>query len=359
MANDPRLDEPVTSANDKILDSVIRRGVYINGYTNGEAKKVVRAMEEDFLPSLKDELTIRLSKIEELGYDRGSKTTKKIESLLAYTEKTINAYYDNLYGQMQLPFEEFGMQDAEWQAKSIQDATGYTIVDGKRKYDLNFIIPSTDQIKKAVLYNPFDGKNAQEWFSSISTSTQDKISKYVKQGIFQGDSPSKIVRAVNQNVLQGSTKRQTEAIVRTALKNSSSQAREEMFKKNQNVLKGYKAVVTLDTKTCSRCGALDGKFYGLEDPRPSYPLHMNCRCEYVPVVKSAKSLGLGTRASMNGQIPQDMTYNQWLKKQSVEVQNAALGEKRAIMFRKGEVDITSFDSKYGKHYTLDELKKAI
>lgn len=75
---------------------------------------------------------------------------------------------------------------------------------------------------------------------------------------------------------------------------------------------------------------------------PVPPLHFNCRCVRIPVVKSWRDLGFdidevpeGTRASMDGQVPETQTYGAWLKTQPASVQDEALGPKRAELFRGG------------------------
>jgi hypothetical protein len=96
-------------------------------------------------------------------------------------------------------------------------------------------------------------------------------------------------------------------------------------------------------------------------PRP--PAHIGCRSCIIPVVKSWRQLGIdadevpaGTRASMNGQVADSITYPQWLKRQSVAVQNDALGVTRATLFRNGGLSVDRFVDKTGREYTLDELR---
>jgi SPP1 gp7 family putative phage head morphogenesis protein len=89
----------------------------------------------------------------------------------------------------------------------------------------------------------------------------------------------------------------------------------------------------------------------------------NCRSTTCPVVKSWRELGIdideapaGTRASMNGQVPEKTTYNDWLKGQPAKVQDDILGPGRGKLFRDGTHSVSNFvDRKTGRHYTLKEL----
>jgi hypothetical protein len=82
-----------------------------------------------------------------------------------------------------------------------------------------------------------------------------------------------------------------------------------------------------------------------------------------PVIKSWRELGFdmdetpaSTRASMNGQVPADMTYQQWLRKQSAARQNEVLGIKKAKLFREG-LDLDRFVNLNGKEFTLDQMRQ--
>jgi hypothetical protein len=64
----------------------------------------------------------------------------------------------------------------------------------------------------------------------------------------------------------------------------------------------------------------------------------------------------GTRASMNGQVPEKTTYNDWLKGQPAKVQDDILGPGRGKLFRNDGYSVSNFvDRKTGRHYTLKEL----
>ena len=82
-----------------------------------------------------------------------------------------------------------------------------------------------------------------------------------------------------------------------------------------------------------------------------------------PVLKSWKELGIdlqelptGTRASMDGQVPADLTYNKWLKGKPAAFQDDVLGPTRGKLFRAG-MPVDRFVNKAGDTLTLDDLRK--
>jgi hypothetical protein len=82
------------------------------------------------------------------------------------------------------------------------------------------------------------------------------------------------------------------------------------------------------------------------------------------VTKSFRDLGIdldevaeGTRASMDGQVPADLTYGGWLAKQPAAVQDDILGATKGKLFRDGGLTVNRFVDRVGREYTLDELKR--
>lgn len=89
----------------------------------------------------------------------------------------------------------------------------------------------------------------------------------------------------------------------------------------------------------------------------------NCRSRISPVTKSWRELGIdldeitpGTRASFDGQVPQDLTYNDWLKQQSTDRQNDILGQTKAKLFRAGQ-SVDKFVDNKGKTLTIQQLRE--
>jgi hypothetical protein len=88
-----------------------------------------------------------------------------------------------------------------------------------------------------------------------------------------------------------------------------------------------------------------GHVYNLETTKNVYlaqniVVH-NCRCVRVPVVKGRDELikqGIipeGSRASVDGQVPESLKYEDWLRRQSEERQREVLGAKRLELWKSG------------------------
>lgn len=59
---------------------------------------------------------------------------------------------------------------------------------------------------------------------------------------------------------------------------------------------------------------------------------------------------------MSGQVPDDMTYQDWLKKQPVERQDDILGKTKGQLFRKGGLTLERFVDRNGRELNLAELR---
>ena len=60
---------------------------------------------------------------------------------------------------------------------------------------------------------------------------------------------------------------------------------------------------------------------------------------------------------MDGQVPGDMNYAEWLAKKPAAFQDEVLGATRGRLFREGKMPLTSFVNNAGREYTLDDLRK--
>jgi len=66
----------------------------------------------------------------------------------------------------------------------------------------------------------------------------------------------------------------------------------------------------------------------------------------------------GTRASMNGQVPGNLTYNAWLRRQPRAFIDEVLGPTKARLYLDGRLHLDRFiDLDTGKPFTLQELRR--
>jgi SPP1 gp7 family putative phage head morphogenesis protein len=208
-----------------------------------------------------------------------------------------------------------------------------------------------------------------EWMQGLEAGKAAKIRDALRIGYVEGQTIDEMVRRIKgtkarqyQDGIIEITRRDAETVVRTAISHTANHTRQKFYEQNDDLVKGVKWVSTLDSRTSPVCQARDGTIYPVDSgPRP--PAHHNCRSSTTPVLKSWKELGIpldelptGTRASMDGQVPADTTYNQWLKGKSSAMQDDILGPTKGKLFRAG-MPVDRFVNKAGDVLTLEELRK--
>jgi hypothetical protein len=139
---------------------------------------------------------------------------------------------------------------------------------------------------------------------------------------------------------------------RTMISCLAEQARDAVYRENEDIFNGYKYLATLDTRTCLVCGRDDGRIFKRLEDGPQLPRHYTCRCLYVPYIKGFEDIP-GERAAMDGPVSDTLTYQDWLAQQSPEVQREILGPFRYEAYKNG-VPVTSFVSD-GRTLTLQQL----
>ena len=349
------------TANEQVLDRAIRHATYLERYKTGEVNDILGFLNDDVLPDTLAKLTTRLDRIASRGMDAGPWTTQRFKDTLATLDKTLGAGMQSAGAQVKKRLGDFAISEAEYQARALSDA----MPEGT---GVDFSTPSAGQLRSIVTSRPMQGDVLSKHWSRIGANAKQEIGRQLRIGLAEGETTAAIVRRISGTAegkymdgVFGGLRRNVESTVRTAANHVSTNAREDTYKENDDVVKGVEIVATLDSRTTEICMSEDGQVYDVgEGPRP--PFHYNCRTTTVPVLKSWKELGInlkeapeGTRASMDGQVPAKQTYGQWLKKQSRAVQDDALGPKRAALFRSGDVKIDRFVNNRRRKLSLKEL----
>lgn len=167
-----------------------------------------------------------------------------------------------------------------------------------------------------------------------------------------------IKETVNNDV-KPKAKKSAEQTTNTVVTGAAAQAQQKYYNANKEVFDGVLWVSVLDTKTSPICQNYDGRKFPLDSgPRP--PVHINCRSQITPIVKDWEAMGLsdlgeGTREAMDGEVPEGLTYFEWLKRQPPHIQDEVLGPARGKLFRAGKLNLDRYVDDTGRRLTLEEL----
>jgi SPP1 gp7 family putative phage head morphogenesis protein len=342
------------TANEAIQQLQIRHAVGLQRYSAHVVREVIRILETSDR-EIVAKLRARGATLE------GTFTSERFKTLLEAVREINQAAHTELANRLRPELRELAKYEAQFQAQLIQRAVPVAV---------DIVTPPAGLLNAVVTSKPFEGRLLREWVAELSAGKMKRLRDALRLGMVQGETVEQIVRRIagtrannyRDGILEIS-RRGARAMVQTATNHVANSAREEMFKANEDLIKKVQWVATLDTRTCPTCSALDGEVFDIDQgPRP--PRHINCRCTTIPITKSWRELGIdldevppGTRASMNGQVPSTMNYQSWLKSQSAEVQDEALGKTRGALFRRGGLTVDRFVDTRGNQLTLDELRE--
>lgn len=332
-------------ANDDIADALIRHQIGLQRLSQSVLRRVVAELRK-----ADARIIARLSREDQPGRRRQEALIRDIRAVLA-------GVYTDAFGKLDIELEALAQYEAKHHAGLVRRAV---TVQGADK--VPFTLPSADGLRAAVYSQPMQGKFLREWYSELSTATQRAVRNTIREGYLEGRSTARIVRDLRGTRAQGYRdgvlsvgRRQAETVVRTAINHTGNRARQHFYDRNADKFKGLEWAAVLDSRTSAICRARDGKIYPVDSgPRP--PAHPNCRSVMLPIVKSARELGV-SNPKLDGQRPQEATYGAWLKRQNVATQNEVLGVSKAKLFRKGELEIDRFVDRSGNELTLGQLKE--
>ncbi|QDP68234.1 MAG: hypothetical protein Unbinned1007contig1000_46 [Prokaryotic dsDNA virus sp.] len=191
-----------------------------------------------------------------------------------------------------------------------------------------------------------NGNIMQQAFNRIAESSVQVFRSTVEDGLLTGETTPQMIKTLignskendKANILQMVQKggvltappvNQVRTLVRTSVNQVANSASLNVYRANSDITKRYRYTATLDSRTTTVCGALDGRIFDYEKgPKP--PQHFNCRSTIVPEI-DYDNLPFDPpptkrkRASADGQISADTDYASWLYMQPNKIQAKILG----------------------------------
>jgi SPP1 gp7 family putative phage head morphogenesis protein len=377
---------------DEFLDAQIRRAIALERAKNGvgAAIGVILASGDRELRAL---LNARLENIRGRGAPGTPKPNARFEGMIVAATNIRLRMFEVVAATLRPELFDLVHDEIRFQNRTF---------DRHIPVALELTIPATEQAFAAATERPMLGRDLKEWFSEMAASDVQRIKAQLRIGYVDGLTNDEIVRSVSGSAANRArdgttiiTRRHVETIVRTSMQHYANTARDAVWSQNADILDGLRWVSVLDGRTSAICRARDGKLYPVDGgPRP--PAHPNCRSVMVahfdgeslaelgrPYVKDTRTrrkrevdfgkqarqeAGAAWRGRMRelrrkwgdeniGQVAGDVTYDQFLRRQSVRFQNEVLGKTKGILYRKGGLTMSRFvNERTGHEYTIKELK---
>lgn len=356
------------TVNEQLLDAETDHQINLQQYGTGVVQRIIAALNRTDA-RLAAALSEALERVDATTF-----TVERLEVLLG-SVRSLNAEAYAAIGR-ELPEEMRTL--AAYEANYQRDLFTATI-PAPVQASVPIRAISVEQAYAAALSRPFQGRLLQSWAAAVEPVRMQQIRNTVRDGFLQGKTTGQIIQAVRGTRAKGYSdgiinrgRIEVEAVVRTAVSHTAATARDEFYEANTSVIAALKWVSTLDLRTSEMCRIRDGKKYSV-DHKPvghSVPwlqgpgrLHWRCRSSSAPITKSFRELGIdidelspAERASMDGTVPAEVSYGEWLQKQSAARQDEVVGSVRGKLMREGKVPFDSFYTSRGDWIDLDVLR---
>lgn len=358
------------SVNVLLADEAMSHAVDLVQYSNGVVRRMI-ALLNRVDADLGDALERAIRRMPEKSF-----TVERLEAMLGAVRKLNTDAYRRIYAELKGVLEEFSAYEAAYQHTLFSRLIPEGI---QARFRIARVAPN--QVYAGAMSRPFQGRLLRNWAAQLPADRMALMRNAIRIGFLEGQTTTDIVRRVigtraqrYQDGIINRSRRELTAVVDTAVKHTAAVAREHFEQANADIITVLVWQATLDTKTTEICRIRDGLKYGadakhrpighkipwLQGPGRS---HWRCRSNAQPVTKSWRELGFdadeldaGSRASMDGQVPGEVKYGEWLQRQSALRQDQVVGETRGRLMREGQLPFDRFYDDRGHWLSLDELR---
>jgi SPP1 gp7 family putative phage head morphogenesis protein len=356
------------SANVILADLMIMHHLQLQRLASHEYQKMAKILKQ-----LSEELAKQTILIDPTAPMRVRYRNERMKKLMDEGRRIIGEKFTEMLKEFRGDMYDLAKIEADFAVNALAKATGLSIGTTL----------TAEQMRAVVNSSYIEGGLLKEWFSRASESFRLDFQKEIKLGMTAGEGIDKMRRRIIGNKrdykdgpsLYEKRKRGTEALVRTAVMSVSNEARQAAFKENESLIKGYQWLATLDDRTCLVCAVLDGKKWDLEgNPLGGHefeysvpPRHWSCRCIITCILKTMRELGIdmdemneSVRASMDGQVPESWTYEEWTARmegtKQAKVLSKVIGKGRYELWKAGKITFNDLITQKGRPIGLKELQ---
>jgi SPP1 gp7 family putative phage head morphogenesis protein len=370
------------------LKELYRNAIDLNRYSNGVARRLVRAYNDVVL-----DVVDQLRGIDELA---SPVKAARLRAILAQLDESLNTWSATSIAEITEELQGLAVLQTEFAAGQLEKALPAGAAATVRTVEISpalakAIVTSQPTVAGVVnLSDSFEriarstvnfqltvgqeislpnGEVLREAFQNMSARQSEIFSLSVRNGLLEGQSIENIVRrakgrlnreqrgSIDTIIAAGGQatsipNNQIRAIVRTSVNQVSVAADRIVAAENPDVTEKYRYTATLDTKTSAICRALDGKVF-VHGKGPYPPQHFNCRSRYVNIPTGLEKEFENIRDD----------YGEWLNEQDDSVKKDVLGPGRlafwdGLVKKYGASDaIRKFVGKDGSELNLDQLKR--
>lgn len=369
------------NASTKIADLLVKHDVDLLRVESTLRTRIRRMMK-----GLDNELIKNLNRVNPSAPSHINFKMKRLNTLMSISKDDI----EKAYKTMRIETEKDLLKIAEVETIRVAETINRVI-------QVDIASPLLDRLTLRSLVNGslIQGAPSKDWWADQSKALQKRFERTMRESITVNETIGDMVRRVRGTRVNGfadgimkTTTQKAEALARTSAQSVAQNARFEMYKENDDVVKGMQWQATLDGRTTPICQALDNQAWDLEgEPVGTTslpflgppPAHWNCRSTLIPLLKSwdeltssknrslKKKLREGsvskkTRASLDGQVSADLKYGDWLKQKNEKnpkFVERILGPTKYRLWTKGKLSFTDMVDQSHRPLTVGQLRAKV
>lgn len=155
---------------------------------------------------------------------------------------------------------------------------------------VNAVSLSPQQFRQFFLDMPVCGHKLTRWVNaSFDATVQEQIRQALGVGVIRGEGTRALVKRLEDGL--GMARNEATTLTRTFVAAANNAARDEVYKANADVVKGWKWHTAGDNHVCLLCLPLHGQTFKIGQG-PDIPRHPRCRCQRLPISISWRELGI-------------------------------------------------------------------
>lgn len=374
--------------NEQLADETIGLAIDLKGLERGTKLRI-----RGLLQKLEKDVVARMRTLE-LEDKTQTQQYRRMETFIRQVRTAIAASYTG-------PLPKQLNTDLK-QLAGVTQASAAQTMNGVFKAEVATPVLTKKELAVLVDGTTITGGTLGEWWEGQSQKLGNLFASQMRIGLAQGESIPELIKRVRGGAtgnkipmeidgelelvpeysggIMEISRRDAETLVRTAAQEVGNKVMQQVYRDNQDVLRGERWLSTLDERTCPRCMALDGAIWDFngnptpespwQGPKPPIPLHPRCRCVLQPLTKSwsqlieeasgkkvkvlESKLTEAERASMDGPVS-TVRLDHWLARQDEGRQRRALGPARFELYQQGNLRLSQMISAEGETVTVDDL----
>lgn len=331
--------------NDKLFEDITERQLQILRVDATMRKEVLTELKR-----LEQEIVSKLTEADTF-------TQKRLRALLSDVRKSISDVYFVITKIMSDNLTELASIEVASTIKSI---------------NIQLATVPLQKVIQAIKSSLINGAPSESWWKRQSEHLKERFEDEVRTGILLGETNQQILRRVRgtrdfnfTNGILNASRRDAENLVRSSVQAAANQARLSVFEENHDLIQSYRHVSTLDSRTSDVCIVRDGKRWTANDKKPighnlpfmRPPIHWNCRSTLIAELKGVKLSDDATRASADGPVSANTTFESFLKRKGDSFADEVLGPGKAKLYRDGTISLRQLLDQSGNPLTLKELRQ--